>query len=289
LRVSAPWLKDDRVPDRDQTSAAEACPNCRRGRPLDVIAELRTTWVTAQASAPLPGYACVVAKRHVEEPFLLPDDELVAFWRESMAVARALDELFRPLKMNYEIHGNAIPHLHLHLFPRFQGDPYEGRAITMGDHVFTRSADELQRMGEVVNRVAATAGASRSLDSPMGAGCASSQQRDEKSTRAEGCAEDRMIGGVVDIARPVDDVTPVFDHDPVAAIAIPPVENAARHDDVDGKPEAENGNTREGDRSDPSGVPEDPANPSFHAQKSSPDPGEPRLSALRFDKVVSIH
>jgi diadenosine tetraphosphate (Ap4A) HIT family hydrolase len=145
-----PVVKDDRVSDGDQTGAADACPICRRGRPLDVIAELRTTWVTAQASAPLPGYACVVAKRHVEEPFLLPDDELVAFWRESMVVACALDELFRPLKINYEIHGNTIPHLHLHLFPRFQGDPYEGRAITTSDHAFTRTADDLQRMREVV-------------------------------------------------------------------------------------------------------------------------------------------
>ena len=138
------------MPDRDQTGAPVACPICRRGHPLDVIAELRTTWVTGQASAPLPGYACVVAKRHVEEPFLLPDDELVAFWRESMAVARALDELYQPLKMNYEIHGNTIRHLHLHLFPRFQGDPYVGGPITMRDHAFTRSADELQRMRDVV-------------------------------------------------------------------------------------------------------------------------------------------
>jgi diadenosine tetraphosphate (Ap4A) HIT family hydrolase len=58
-----------------------------------VILELDTTWVTAQEVAPLPGYVCVVAKRHVDEPFLLADDEMVSFWRESMRVARALSAL----------------------------------------------------------------------------------------------------------------------------------------------------------------------------------------------------
>ncbi|MGB6535125.1 MAG: hypothetical protein WBF58_04100 [Xanthobacteraceae bacterium] len=34
--------------------------------------------------------------------------------------------------MNYEIHGNTIPHLHLHIFPRYRGDPFEGRPIDRG-------------------------------------------------------------------------------------------------------------------------------------------------------------
>ena len=87
----------------------------------------------------LPGYACVVARRHVEEPFQLPDGEMAAFWRESMAVARALSSLLEPRKMNYEIHGNSIPHLHLHLYPRFPGDPFEGRPIDMDAPAFTRT------------------------------------------------------------------------------------------------------------------------------------------------------
>jgi diadenosine tetraphosphate (Ap4A) HIT family hydrolase len=31
--------------------------------------------------------------------------------------------------MNYEIHGNSIPHLHMHFFPRYRGDHFEGRPI----------------------------------------------------------------------------------------------------------------------------------------------------------------
>ena len=107
--------------------------------------------------AVLPGYACVVARRHVEEPFQLPDDEMVAFWRESMAVARALSSLLEPVKMNYEIHGNSIPHLHLHLYPRFPGDPFEGRPIAMDAPAFTRTAEDLQRMADAIVTVRAAA------------------------------------------------------------------------------------------------------------------------------------
>jgi diadenosine tetraphosphate (Ap4A) HIT family hydrolase len=100
------------------------CPICARGSPLDVLVELGATWATAGAEAPLPGYVCVVSKLHAVEPFELQPDEVDAFWRESMLVARAVRDHVRPAKMNYEIHGNTIPHLHLHLFPRYSGDQW---------------------------------------------------------------------------------------------------------------------------------------------------------------------
>jgi diadenosine tetraphosphate (Ap4A) HIT family hydrolase len=78
---------------------------------------------------------------------------MFAFWRESMAVARALSSLLEPRKMNYEIHGNSIPHLHLHLYPRFPGDPFEGRPIAMDAPAFTRTADDLRRMADALAAV----------------------------------------------------------------------------------------------------------------------------------------
>ena len=35
-------------------------------------------------------------------------------------------EFVLSVKMNYEVHGNTIPHLHMHFFPRYPGDPFEG-------------------------------------------------------------------------------------------------------------------------------------------------------------------
>jgi diadenosine tetraphosphate (Ap4A) HIT family hydrolase len=115
-----------------------------------VIAELGATWVTAEAEAPLPGYVCVVSKQHVVEPYELPPAAMDAFWREAMLVARAVAELLKPSKMNYEIHGNTIPHLHMHLFPRFAGDPHEGGPIDPSRAPFTRSPEELGRLAAAI-------------------------------------------------------------------------------------------------------------------------------------------
>jgi hypothetical protein len=51
---------------------AGGCPICVRRKPLDVIAERGTVWVTAGREAQLPGYVCVVSKQHVVEPYELP-------------------------------------------------------------------------------------------------------------------------------------------------------------------------------------------------------------------------
>lgn len=80
------------------------------------------------------------------EPFHLPPEEQNAFWNDCMLVSRALTDLFQPRKMNYEIHGNTIPHLHMHLYPRYDGDPYEGGAIDGRSTRFTRSVEELERI-----------------------------------------------------------------------------------------------------------------------------------------------
>ena len=63
-----------------------------------------------------------------------------------MHAARALAKLLKPIKLNYQISGNTIPHLHMHLFPRFAEDPYVGRAIDAGAATFARTPEDLARM-----------------------------------------------------------------------------------------------------------------------------------------------
>lgn len=124
-----------------------SCPICARGSPLDVLAELPSTWVTGGIDAPLPGYLCVVSKRHAAEPFELGKADQIGFWEDCMRAARTLTSHYAPRKMNYEIHGNTIPHLHMHLYPRYAGDPYEGRCIS-NEVRFQRSPEELARIGQ---------------------------------------------------------------------------------------------------------------------------------------------
>ena len=82
--------------------------------------------ISAWPQAVLPGYACVVSTRHVIEPYELPEAEQAQFFLDAMAAARGLAALLQAAKMNYEIHGNTVPHLQMHLFGRMPGDVYVG-------------------------------------------------------------------------------------------------------------------------------------------------------------------
>src|SRR5277367_4056058 len=106
-----------------------ACPVCSRGEPLDVVAKLEVCWVTMQEAAPVPGYVCLVSRSHAVELHDLPEEGAAAFMRDARRVSRALAAATGAVKLNYEIHGNSLPHLHMHFFPRYRGDRFENQPI----------------------------------------------------------------------------------------------------------------------------------------------------------------
>lgn len=128
------------------------CPICQRGAPEDVLLDLDRSWVVAPPRAPLPGYVAVFAKAHAVEPFHLPAEDRRAFWDDALLVAAALSDHFRSIKMNYEIHGNTIPHLHLHLFPRFREDPHVGGPIDSRKAMFVRTREDLDGIRAAIQR-----------------------------------------------------------------------------------------------------------------------------------------
>ena len=119
------------------------------GRPFGIVGELDHVWITTDPEVAVFGYLCIIAKRHAAEPFDLPEADQLAFWKESMAIARALNELVRPVKMNCEIHRNTLPHLHMHLYPCHADDAFVGRPIDIKElhHRYTESElDALRAM-----------------------------------------------------------------------------------------------------------------------------------------------
>jgi diadenosine tetraphosphate (Ap4A) HIT family hydrolase len=49
--------------------------------------------------------------------------------KEAQLSARVLKQVTGAVKINYEIHVNTVPHLHMHLFPRTLEDPFPGGPI----------------------------------------------------------------------------------------------------------------------------------------------------------------
>ena len=107
-------------------------PNCphvqdrRRARPVRRRADI--VWQFPHSVAVLgpwqfyTGYCVLVSRDHATELSQLGANR-AAFLDEMCLLAEAIEECFRPHKLNYELLGNLVPHLHWHLFPRYANDP----------------------------------------------------------------------------------------------------------------------------------------------------------------------
>ena len=65
------------------------------------------------------GHVIVVFRdRHVADFTSLTASEVAAYWGDVHAVAQMVERVFAPCHMNYQLLGNIVPHLHVHLMPR---------------------------------------------------------------------------------------------------------------------------------------------------------------------------
>ena len=99
------------------------------------ITELEHCYVLLNRDQFFPGYTFVFNKVHVTELFHLDLESRMAVMEEVNAVASALYKQFKPDKINYELLGNMVPHMHWHLVPRFRSDPLWPRPIWAEPHV----------------------------------------------------------------------------------------------------------------------------------------------------------
>ncbi len=92
------------------------------------------------------GYCILVARRHASELHHLPDPERLAYLDEMCLLANAIADVFRPRKLNYELLGNQVPHLHWHLFPRYDHDPEVLKPVWVALDRAERDETERQRL-----------------------------------------------------------------------------------------------------------------------------------------------
>ena len=104
------------------------CEICRRIARMTaenpyLIAELDTGYAVLADNQHIPGYTVFVCKTCAPELHDLPPDVRSRFLEEMALVAEATFRAFSPRKLNYELLGNSVSHLHWHLFPRYADDP----------------------------------------------------------------------------------------------------------------------------------------------------------------------
>jgi len=80
------------------------------------------------------GWTVLVLKRHATELFHLAQTERIQLMEEVNLVAKTLAELFQAKKINYELLGNQLPHIHWHVIPRLAGDPAPLEPVWLVQH-----------------------------------------------------------------------------------------------------------------------------------------------------------
>ncbi len=74
---------------------------------------------------------CIVAlKEHKTEYFQLTPEENAGYFEELSRVAKAIWELYHPDKLNYATFGDGVPHVHVHVVPKYRdgldwGQPFD--------------------------------------------------------------------------------------------------------------------------------------------------------------------
>lgn len=128
----------------------DSCPMCRRwDDDSDLrIVELKHSRVILNRDQFFPGYSLLIARTHVTELFHLEQAVRAELIEEVSRVAAALQAVFQPDKINYELLGNMVPHMHWHLVPRFSSDPLWPRPIWAEAHteLFLTTGDYRQRI-----------------------------------------------------------------------------------------------------------------------------------------------
>jgi diadenosine tetraphosphate (Ap4A) HIT family hydrolase len=101
-----------------------ACPMCADAHLPEnefsvLIADLRQSHVRLARNQYARGWVIVVARRHVCELHEMSPAELAGYCQDVADAALALSRVYSPIKINYMIFGNIVPHVHCHLYPRF--------------------------------------------------------------------------------------------------------------------------------------------------------------------------
>ncbi len=108
------------------SATAKACPFCNPPREQILIegAQAMVLWDSYPVS---PGHALIIPRRHVASLFDSTAMEREEILRLADEARRILDERHAPDGFNLGINdgaaaGQSVPHLHVHLIPRYRGD-----------------------------------------------------------------------------------------------------------------------------------------------------------------------
>jgi diadenosine tetraphosphate (Ap4A) HIT family hydrolase len=141
----------------------ENCPLCREIAATETsddygytITDLDFSRLRLVTNQYVPGYCILICQKHVREPYELSPQEYQRFFGDMMRAGRALEKVFKADKMNFQILGNAVPHLHCHIEPRYLDDAAPCRPIDPNAQKVILKQEQYLEKVEQIRRALAT-------------------------------------------------------------------------------------------------------------------------------------
>lgn len=113
------------------------CPFCNPNAERELLLETATAYAIYDKFPVSNGHTLIIPKRHCSDYFELSFKEQSACWFMLNKAKEILIERFKPEGFNVgvnigEVAGQTIPHVHIHLIPRYSGDVKEPRGGVRG-------------------------------------------------------------------------------------------------------------------------------------------------------------
>ena len=133
--------------------ASRADPTRRRTARASSPARSRTRTSSGPTSSAATRSSSGAAGTSPSRPSSTPD-EAATYWHEVLRVGPALERHLEPVKLNYNVLGNSLPHLHTHVLPRYADDPRPGWPFPFPEEepppvdeaVYRRDVEALRRL-----------------------------------------------------------------------------------------------------------------------------------------------
>lgn len=118
-------------------SQDSVCPFCNPDKERELIVESATAYAILDKFPVSKGHSLIIPKKHCSDYFELSFKEQSACMFMLNKVKQILKDKFKPDGFNVGINiseaaGQTIPHVHIHLIPRYKGDVQEPRGGVRG-------------------------------------------------------------------------------------------------------------------------------------------------------------
>ncbi|MFI3256845.1 MAG: HIT family protein [Spirochaetales bacterium] len=116
------------------------CENGEKRKSLMIeICKLKYSTIYLNKDQKHLGRVVVMFNEHKTEYFQLTEEENAGYFAELSIVAKAIYNLYEPDKINYATFGDNVPHVHIHVVPKYKdglnwGEPFDD---TLDKHFLT--------------------------------------------------------------------------------------------------------------------------------------------------------